>query len=736
MVRKRSITLLLFALIAFACVLVSVQIVAQEDELAKQVARIAKKAQSSELSQVWDISRELAGLGQDAVTPLGQLLPDAPAKERLAIDAALLKLGSIKTAKEDALSLVTNAQAPTETRIAVVELLQKCATRDDAGKLFEKLDSFTEPLVKIAICKLTYLKTKDVNATRTLKEFLASEDLNVRGAAAIALAQTDDFENTKETLNLLAEEPSERGALARGLLVQEKLFHLAAVTSGLAKDELVRAKDKKIGELAAEIERLKKEYEKATKPGIKLLDEILGIIRECYVDEKKIDSKALIDAAAKGMVSSLDRYSGYMDERETKLFDESMKQEYGGIGAHVTKRIDEYLLIESPIYSGPAYRAGLRSGDLITEVDGVDILRLSLEEVVDKLKGKENTETKIKVRRSTWPEEKEFVIVREKINVPSTRYIMLPGRIGYVALTGFQEESSAEVESALVKLESQGMKALILDLRNDPGGLLDAAVAIADKFLPGGKLIVTSKGRHPFFGKEEKFYSTGRGTHTEYLLIILVNRGSASASEIVSGALQEHKRAILIGETTFGKGSVQRPFGIKATEGDTRLRLTVAKYYLPSGRSIHREEGSREGGVKPDTEVKEKDLVPPWELDTALELEKKAVFTQYLNKYYDENKALFQKLAWNDYSDEKRYPHFDEWYNSLQTKLDKKYVRVLLRIKLVRKVADEQQQEPVCDIAEDNVLHRGILEALAKIGEKPENFEDYKHIPAGVETAK
>ena len=723
---------MLLSLLVLACLSVRVQVAAQEDELAKQVARLAQKAESGSISQVWNISRELSSLGENAVTPLAQLLPDASAKVRLAIDLALLKLGSVKTAKEDILSLINNAQAQTEARVAAVELIEKHAGKQDVENLFGKLNTFNDPLVKIAICKLTYRKVKEANAARTLKEFLTSDDFNVRAAAAIALAQVDDFDDTKEILKSIAEEPSERGALARSLLEQERLFHEAAAASGLTKDELVKQKEKKIGELTVDIEKLKKENEKATKTEIKLLDEILEIISKFYVDEKKTNEQALINAAAKGMVSSLDRYSGYMDERETKLFEEWGKQEYGGIGAHVTKRIDEYLMIESPIYSGPAYRAGLRTGDLITEVDGVDILRLSLEDVVDKLKGKENTQVKIKVRRLSWHEEREFTIVREKINVPSTRYTMLAGDIGYLALLGFQQESSDEIEAALLKLESQGMKALIFDLRDNPGGLLNSAVDVTDKFLTGGKLIVTSKGRNPFIGKEEKYYSTGRRTHPDYPLFILVNRGSASGSEIVCGALQEHKRAILIGETTFGKGSVQHPFELESTERKTRLRLTIAKYYLPSGRSIHKEEGSKEGGVKPDIEVKEKDLIPPWELDTALELDKKEAFAQYLNKYYNENKELFQKLAWNDYADEKRYPHFDELYDSLQTKFDRKYARVLLRRKLIRKVADEMGKEPVCDITEDNVLHRAIIEALAKLGKKPDEFEEYKHISAAI----
>lgn len=256
-------------------------------------------------------------------------------------------------------------------------------------------------------------------------------------------------------------------------------------------------------------------------------------------------------------------------------------------------------------------------------MNGVDIMRLSLEEVVDILKGQEKTKVKIKVRRSSWPEDREFEITRQKINLPSVRYIMLPGNIGYLALTGFQRECSDEIEKALLILEQQGMKVLILDLRNNPGGLLEAAVDVVDKFLPEGKLIASSKGRDPFIAKEQKYYSKAEGTHPDYPLFVLVNRGSASASEIVSGALQDHKRATIIGEVTFGKGSVQQLFEVMSTEGKTRLRLTIAKYYLPSGRSIHKEEGSKEGGVKPDIEMKEQDLVPPWNLTLFRNLKKR-----------------------------------------------------------------------------------------------------------------
>lgn len=722
---RTLVSALLWALLVCILAFTAHELRAQEESAAKQLERLAKKAKLRDYGDLWEVARDIAKLGDEVIDALEEMLPDAGVKERLAFDAALFELGEADVASEDILSLVGNEKADVGARVAAASLLEAQGDRRDARKLFENIAKYSEPLVRIAVCRAGYKKLREVEATRILREYAASAEYDVRAEAAVALAQLDDFENSKEILKDVSREPTRRGQLARSLLMQDRLYQEAMSAAGLSRDQLLKSKDEKINELKAEVAKLKREKDEATATGIKLLDELLTRIRYYYVDEDKIDSSRLIDSAAKGMVGSLDRYSSYMDERETKLFYENLTQHYSGIGARVSKKIEDYMLIESPIYSGPAYRAGLRSGDKITKVDGTDILRLSLEEIVDKLKGKEGTTVVITVRRTGWPEDRDFTIVRESIDLPSVRYEMLPGKIGYLALSGFGREAVQEVENALDDLEKQGMKALIFDLRFNPGGLLDAAVKVADKFLSGRKLIVSSKGRNPFVAPEQKKYSTDEGTHPDFPLYVLVNKGSASASEIFAGAMQEHKRAKVIGETTFGKGSVQQLFEVIATDKKTRLRLTIAKYYLPSGRSIHREEGSDEGGVTPDIESVQPDI-PAGQYTSALKLQEEDVYVKYLEKHYADNREVFHKLAVSDAGDPSRYPGFEEWYKSLCTDLDRDWVRFFLRREARQKVADDLGNELVSDIGDDYVLQRGIVEVLKGLDLDPEKIDEYK----------
>jgi len=699
---------------------------AQDQTISQKLDSLSKKATLRDYDDLWEVSRDIAKLGDGAIDSLIEKLPDAGAKQRLAFNAALLELGESDTAIEDLLSLISNEKIDSQARTSSIFLIEAAGLRADVRKLFDNIAKYNEPLVRIAVCRVAFKKLREVEATRLLREYLNSAKYNIQAEAAIALAQIDDFDSAKDVLNKVSKEPTRRGELAKSLIMQDRLYKEAMSAAGLSKDELLQSKDEKINELKTEIKKLKTEKEEATQTGIKLLDELLTRIRYYYVDESKIDSSKLIDEAAKGMVGSLDRYSSYMDERETKLFYENLTQNYSGIGARVSKKVEDYMLIESPIYSGPAYKAGLRSGDKIIKINGLDILRLSLEGVIDKLKGQENTAVTITVRRTGWPKDRDFTITRKSINLPSVRHEMLPGKIGYLALNGFGREAVQEVEDALEALEKEGMKALVFDLRYNPGGLLDAAVKIADKFIKGRKLIVSSKGRNPFVAPEQKYYSQDEGTHPDYPMFVLVNRGSASASEILSGCLQEHKRAKILGETTFGKGSVQQLFEVLATDKKTRLRLTIAKYYLPSGRSIHKEEGSDEGGVAPDITVELPEIPPEGQYSDALKLQEEDVYTPYLDKYYKDNKETFHKLALNDSHDSSKYPHFDEWYDSLKTRLDKDYVRMFLRREVRQKVSDDLGKEFVLDLGEDYVLQRGILEVLKSLDISPQDFESYK----------
>lgn len=722
---RTTVSVLLIVLLVALATCTGSLALAQQEDLSRQLQRLARKARIRDYGDLWEVSRDIASLGQEALDPLEELLPNAGAKERLAFDAAFFELGKKALASEDLISLVANEKIDVGARVAAVNLLQDWGSRRDLRKLYENVAKYTEPLVRIAVCRAGFAKLREVGAARILRDYVASADYNVRAEAAVALAQVDDFASSKQVLREITKEPTRRGELARSLLTQDALAQIAIYSQGLKKDELVKAKDEKIEELKVEVAKLKREKKEATRAGNNLLDELIKRIQYFYVDESKIDPSNLIDAAAKGMIGSLDRYSSYMDARETKLFKERMQQNYSGIGAVVSKKQDDYLLIESPIYSGPAYRVGLRSGDKIIKVNDRDIRRLSIDEVVDKLKGKEGTPVKISVRRAGWRKDRDYTIMRESINMPSVSYTMLPAKIGYIAFTSFGQEAVEEVEKALSTLERQGMKALIFDVRYNPGGYLEKAVQIADKFLKGGKLIVSSKGRNAFIAPEQKFYSHDAGTHPDFPMLVLINMASASASEILAGCMKDHKRATVIGQTTFGKGSVQQLFPIQATGGKTRLRLTIAKYYLPSGRSIHREEGSKEGGVKPDIEVKILEI-PLDQYDDAEKLDKDKVFDKYLDKYYKDNRELFHSLSACDRADHTRYPHFERWYRSLNTRLEKDYVRMFLRREVRQRVSDDLGKRLIADYSDDNVLQRSIIEALKILELDPHRIPDYK----------
>jgi carboxyl-terminal processing protease len=444
-----------------------------------------------------------------------------------------------------------------------------------------------------------------------------------------------------------------------------------------------------------------------------------------YPDESKIDYEKLFQSAARGMVRGLDPFSQYLDATEVKTLQESLHQDYAGIGAYVGVR-DNTFIVTSPIFKSPAYEAGLRALDVIQEVDGIKVSKLldkgGMNEVINKLKGKVGSVVTIKYLRRGYGKPVEVAITRRDIKVDSVFATMLPGDIAYIRLIRFGERSTEEMRTAVRELvKKQNAKALIFDLRDNGGGLLKAGVDISDLFLGGHKLIVYSEGRKEFAPRKE-YFSTG-GLEDEALpMITLVNGGTASASEIVAGALQDHKRSLLVGEKTFGKGSVQQILDVRATANDTRLRLTIAKYYLPSGRSIH------DKGIEPDIAAKQKDS-NGWILESLAELRKKNVFEDQIRKTWDTNKDLYSKLALFDCKDCNVWPGFDDFYKALNTIAPKNEIRAELRY-VARQLAQEyRKSEFAADIEEDTVLQRGIFEALKKIGADPAAFQEYKDYP-------
>ncbi|MCK4422964.1 MAG: S41 family peptidase, partial [Candidatus Omnitrophica bacterium] len=319
---------------------------------------------------------------------------------------------------------------------------------------------------------------------------------------------------------------------------------------------------------------------------IELYTNTMTIIQREYVDE--VNSHDLIYGSLQGMLSSLDPHSQFMPPDDYKDIQVETSGEFGGLGIEITIR-DDLLTIISPLEGTPADKAGIQAGDRIVGIEGETTKNINIHDAVKKLRGKPGTEVTITIMREKAKKIFDVTIVRAIIKVESVRKVkMISENIGYIRLATFGEKSANDIEQALDKLAGEGMEALILDLRNNPGGLLNISVKIADKFLDEGKLIVTTRGRKEDQVLEFKAHSDN--TFAQYPLVVLVNHGSASASEIVAGAIKDNGRGVLLGTKTFGKGSVQT---IIPMPDGSALRLTTAKYFTPSGQCIH------DIGIKP-----------------------------------------------------------------------------------------------------------------------------------------
>jgi len=335
-------------------------------------------------------------------------------------------------------------------------------------------------------------------------------------------------------------------------------------------------------------QNIDKLYEK-----IDLFGEVLEKIQDEYVEE--VDQSEAMDSAINGLLQSLDPYSAYMNP---KIFEESQSEtsgEFGGLGIEVSMESGVVIVI-APIDDTPAHRAGIKAGDYIVRINGEQVQGKTLMEAVNLMRGPVGTSIEITVRRKGLRKAKIFKIIREIIEIKSVVSKIVDNKVGYLRLRAFNENSSNQLKKEISKIEkNKKLVGYILDLRNNPGGLLSQAITISDFFLNDGE-IVSTRGRKK--RENRKFFAKKGDKIDGKPLIVLINNGSASASEIVAGALQDQKRAILLGETTFGKGSVQSIIPLKNRGA---IRLTISKYYLPSGKSIS------EVGVVPDIRVEEED---------------------------------------------------------------------------------------------------------------------------------
>jgi carboxyl-terminal processing protease len=328
----------------------------------------------------------------------------------------------------------------------------------------------------------------------------------------------------------------------------------------------------------------------STYEKLKVLADVLAIVERNYVEP--VNASSLINGAINGMLETLDPHSSFMNPEVFKEMQTETRGSFGGVGFEITIR-DKVLTVVAPIEDTPASRAGIQPGDQILRIDGKSTKDLNLMEAVKLMRGPQGTQVTITVMRSGFTEPQDFTMTRATIPIRSVRSKMLEEGYGYIKVNQFIEKTHTDMKAALSQMESKDapLKGLILDLRNDPGGLLEQAVKVADEFLESG-LIVYTEGRVE--GQKMKFYAQKKAKEHDYPLIVLVNAGSASASEIVAGALQDHGRAVILGTQTFGKGSVQT---IIPLEDGSAIRLTTARYFTPSGRSIQAQ------GIVPDIVV-------------------------------------------------------------------------------------------------------------------------------------
>ncbi len=354
-----------------------------------------------------------------------------------------------------------------------------------------------------------------------------------------------------------------------------------------------------------------------------LFADSITIISKDYVEP--VTAKELIYGAMKGMMGTLDGYSEFMDPESFKEITEETKGEFGGVGIEIGMR-DDVLTVIAPIEDSPAYDAGVEAGDKIVKIGEETTREMTLDDAVKRLKGEPGTEVAITVIRPDTDELLEFAIERAVIKLKSIKDArVIDGDIAYVKLVEFQERTARDFRNTVKDLRNKGATSLVIDLRNNPGGLFESSIEVADQFLRPGAMIVYTEGRSQDLHKEYK--SKKEPVFEEMDLVIIINRGSASAAEILAGAIKDNKRGILVGETSFGKGSVQTVIGLK---DKSALRLTTAAYYTPSGRTI------RDKGIDPDIVVKR--IRPAEEKDPENE-KKKEIFSKIKDEKKKEEKV-------------------------------------------------------------------------------------------------
>ena len=441
------------------------------------------------------------------------------------------------------------------------------------------------------------------------------------------------------------------------------------------------------------------------------LMESLTLIQNNYVDEDKVKSQALIQGAIKGMMGQLDPFSQYMDPQEATDMKQDTQGSFGGLGIEISLKA-KVLTVVSPIEDTPADKAGIKAGDSIIKIDGVTTDGMELMDAVHKMRGEPGSKVVISIFRDGFLEPKDFSITRAIIKIRSVKSSLLVGKVAYIRLSTFMGKSADDFETALRDLEGKGAQSLIIDVRNNPGGLLNAAAEISGNFVPKGKVVVSTAGRYK--DKDLHFDSEGTGNWHKPT-VILVNGGSASASEILAGALQDYGLAVVVGTKSFGKGSVQTILPLSDGGG---LRLTTAKYLTPKGRSLHGQ------GVDPDVIAEEE----PYS-KLMIDLFDENLFELFIKDYLVEHPGFnldelpkeavkVSESSWQHLKPESResklLKDYAEWLAKRGKRIDtddyirdRTHIIAKLKEELARKAGGEDAAREV-SLANDPQIHRAL----------------------------
>ncbi len=656
---------------------------AQDDDFEKCAAaarEILSGVDGLDPEMVWDAGVRIERLGEGAVPFLKTGFDSLSKFQQVAAAYAAAKLGQKAFSLEKTINLMGPSSPPAVRRLAAA-LAGRIGDSSLGPKLIALLDEAFDPSLKIALAKALWDTSREVRAKDDLRALIKSGEDSIRIPAAFALAEIGDIEPVKDILAKLKEEPTDRGRLAAVLLRQHALL-------------------KRLERWTSEGGQQRKKFEDP------LLDEMRLIVDTYYVDQQKSNFERLSAESARGIAGALDPYCAYMREKELLTLQDRLSGGLAGVGLVLGRR-GVIPMAGSVLFDSAAADAGFKPLDEIWEIDGEKIVEdglslLEIENLLYRLPGKS---VKLKVYRRGWFSPKEIVLECRPVGQAGLLAAELPCGFLYVKAVDLKSGTVEALRSLAARAGT--CKGLVLDLRNNPGGTIADAAAALDLFLPKGTAMFRTEGRDKTLAAPVEYVSQSEASISAPAAV-LINTGTFGTAELAAAVLKARGRAIVAGEKSFGKGSIQQVIMLEATGKKTGFMLTVAKFYV-DGTSFET------AGVEPGivAEAPEPEIWKPELIDAILE---KKLDLKYIEKHMAQDADLLRKLAEFDDRDHALYPGFEEWYAMLETHLDRNDARALLRRSLRRHIGKTDGKPMITDLVEDAVLQKGFAALAAKAG--------------------